>query len=242
MGTTHSNAAASIDATSLTATLSTTASSPIPEAFEAASWTPATTSSYGGDDMVTLLVGPKEQHLFAHGSYLVLQSKFFKAALGKEWVEGQTRTVKLPEEELNILAQYLDFIYRNVLPTDSITDDSRGGEVFNVLIGLFALGERLLDSTIRNAIIKEIVRFTTIGKCKHPGLVAINNIYNCTTATSPARRLMVDLYTYRGEARWLNDEMHPMFLLELGQALLLDAQRDLSSLRTRRAVAESYVI
>lgn len=97
-----------------------------------------------------------------------------------------------------MVAQYLDYAYRRVLPTDSTKDDSKDGEVFCVLTELFALGERLLDSTIRNSIIEDIIRFTKIGDCIHPGDVAISNIYDNTTTASPARRLLVDLYLYRG--------------------------------------------
>lgn len=61
--------------------------------------------------MATLLVGPEEHRVVAHKSNLSLRSAFFKAALRKEWIEGQTRTVKLPDEQRDVVAQYLDYIY-----------------------------------------------------------------------------------------------------------------------------------
>lgn len=48
--------------------------------------------------MLMMLVGIEEEQMMAHGSYLAGCSDFFRAALKKEWVEGQTRTLKLPEE------------------------------------------------------------------------------------------------------------------------------------------------
>jgi hypothetical protein len=210
--------------------------------LDATSWQPNTFATYSKNDMIILLVGSEEREFLAHGGYLSQHSSFFEAALKKEWVEGQSRIVKLLEEEPYMVAQYLDFTYTKTLPTDSTKDDSRKGEVFGVLTKLFALGERLLDSNLRNAILKEIIRFTTIGKCHHPNKTSIRDIYNCTTATSPARRLMVDLYVYRGLADWLHADMHPEFLLDLGKALMSEALRSTLPCRSRRAAAEDYMM
>jgi hypothetical protein len=55
--------------------------------------------SFEHDDAVTLLVGPARHMLLAHGSLISHRSDFFKAAPKKEWVEGQTRKIKLSEED-----------------------------------------------------------------------------------------------------------------------------------------------
>jgi len=72
------------------------------------------------DDIVTLLVGPDEQKLVVHESCITRNSDFFKAAMKKEWTEGQTRTVKLPEERLDTFITYLNYAYRETLPTENI--------------------------------------------------------------------------------------------------------------------------
>lgn len=57
----------------------------------------AAPSSFDKTDLVTLLVGPNEHEIAVYGIFLTRSSEFFKAALKKEWVEGQTRVIKLPE-------------------------------------------------------------------------------------------------------------------------------------------------
>lgn len=188
--------------------------------------------------MVTLLVGTEERQMLAHKSYLSLHSGFFKAALKKVWIEGQTRTVKLPDEEPDIVAQYLDFAYAKRLPTASKPFlDPAKGRVYEVLTELFALGERLMDSTIRNAIIKEIIRLTTAETLEglyYPGARAINNIYNCTTTASPARRLMVELYVTAGKKDWFTDDLHPAFVMDLGKGLISEVQSSTLPCRSRK--------
>jgi hypothetical protein len=201
-------------------------------------WESTTLSNYDKADMVTLLVGPEEHQLLAHKSYLSQHSDFFKAALKREWIEGQTRTVKLPDEQPDIVAQYLDYCYSKGLPTTSKSSlDPAQGLVYEVLTELFALGERLLDSNIRNAIINEIIRFTnsgTLGGLYYPGARAVNNIYNCTTSASPARRLMVELYVTAGKKDWFTDELHPAFLMDLGKELMAEVQNSSLACRSRK--------
>ena len=66
-------------------------------------------------DLVTLLVGPNEQRFVVHGSHLKSSSAFFTAALKKERLEGQERSIKLPEEDPRIFVRYIDFIYSRPL-------------------------------------------------------------------------------------------------------------------------------
>lgn len=125
-------------------------------------WQPKTTSTYDKDDIITLAVGPEKREMMAYRSY-ISKSDFFQAALKKEWTEGQTRTIKLPEEKPAVVAQYLDFIFDRGLPTRPTKVNCRDGAVYDVLDELYGLGERFLDSPLRNAIIDEKVRFTTAG-------------------------------------------------------------------------------
>lgn len=192
-------------------------------------WPAASDFLFDRSELVALLVGPDEHEMIAHKGYLSSNSEFFKAALKKEWLEGQTQKIKLPEEQPDIMAQYLGFAYGQKLPTDNTRDDCQCGEVYSVLTELYVLGERMLDSTIRNAIIKEILRFTTLqtedGQEIYPGDIAICTIYDGTCESSPVRRLLVDLCVAAGSFQWLADTTHPVYLLELGQALLKEVTK-----------------
>lgn len=83
---------------------------------------PAT--SFHPDTMVTLLVGHEEQEMTVHGDRLARNSACFRAALRQEWLEGQTRTVKLPDESQAIVQHYIEYVYSGELPANTLTKDA----------------------------------------------------------------------------------------------------------------------
>jgi hypothetical protein len=194
--------------------------------------------------MIILLVGPDEHELVAHEDYLVRHSAFFQAALKQEWAEGQTHTIKLPEEKPDLVAFYLDWLYGKGLPTDSTKRDSRNGKVYDVLADLYALGERLQDDKIRNIIIDEVVRFSNLfgretGR-NYPLDYAIITIYETTTAGSPARRLLVELFVTDGEAKWVREISQPEFLCDLATASMAELHNSGLPCRFRRVLGKDY--
>lgn len=54
--------------------------------------------------------------------FQLASSEFFKAAMKKEWAEGQTRTVSFPDDDPDDFAHYLDWMYFGNFPT-SIYDE-----------------------------------------------------------------------------------------------------------------------
>lgn len=69
----------------------------------------ADVSDTNHEDLVTLLVGPEQQKMIVDGTSLARDSGFFKAALKKEWIEGQTRTMILSEECPEVIAQQISY-------------------------------------------------------------------------------------------------------------------------------------
>ena len=181
-----------------------------------------------------------------HSSYIAV-SEFFQTALKKEWAEGQTRTIKLPSEKAELVAQYLDWVYGKGLPTRNTKNDCQKGDVYDVLTELYGLGERLLDSTLRNAIVKEMVRFTKLGGPIAetqwlPNSTATNTIYECTTATSPVRRLLVDLFVIKGKPDWVNDDLHIEFYRDLSKASLSELHASALGCRARVVQSKDYFV
>ena len=154
---------------------------------------PSLQASFDQDDAITLHVNPTEHAILAHGNFISRRSEFFKAVLKKELAEGQTRVIKLPDEDPQVLTHYLSYTYSNCLPTDIVTADFLGtfpeesDECYQLLAELYVLGERLLDETIRGALIKEILRLAKLidkdPKQYHPKGEAVNIIYRGTTAS-----------------------------------------------------------
>lgn len=187
----------------------------------------AATSSFDKTDLVTLLVGPNEHEIAVHEDFITRSSEFFKAAMKKEWVEGQTRVIRLPEEScLETLRCYLSFVYEQKLPTQSLAVGSEGfvNKPWGTLARLYILGERLLDTEIQHAVIKEMLRLCYLkdnkGSRWFPARETVTKIYDGTPAGSPARRLMVDLHVSHANGNWLKFDDHPEFLADLSKALI----------------------
>lgn len=144
-----------------------------------------------------------------HGHYLS-SSEFFTAALKKEWKEGQTRTIELPEENTKTVTQYMDFVYKGFLFSHSIQNgnDLKGANTQCELCQLYILGERVLDKILRNAIVKEQLRLMGLPDdnkcCWYPSWNSAKVVYEGTPAGSPMRRFAVDVLLTRGGAKWLD--------------------------------------
>lgn len=194
--------------------------------------------SFDQDDAVTLLVGPDEHAILAHGNYLARKYNFFKAALKKEWKEGQTRTIKLPEECPQLMSHYLNYTYSQTLPTSIFVKDFTGtfgeesADYYELLASLYVLGDRMLDQAIGAAVIKEIVRLTTLtcrdGLKYFPTKQAGNIIYRGTTDNSPARRLIVDIQVRFGTQKWLAVDCEAALLFDVARQLYQKMESNLS--------------
>jgi hypothetical protein len=187
----------------------------------------ATSYDFSAGDAVTLIVGPEQKHMLVHGTYLTRGSDFFKAALKKEWVEGETRVIKLPEEDPETMAHYMTFVYCNKLPFDGI--QPRKKEHFalrwSILIDLYVYGERFPCQVIQDAAVKEILRLTRVtcsnGSLWFPIGTNVEKVYGGTPEGSPLRRLMVDMHVIRGCKEWLGTPdayANPRFLMDVVQA------------------------
>jgi hypothetical protein len=203
-------------------------------------------------DLVTLLIGPDKHEFVVHESCITRNSDFFTAAMKKEWTEGHTRIVSLPEEYcVETFTHYLNFCYHNKLPTAAIENKAGGlfpEDRFTRLGGMYVLGERMLDKSVQHAIIREIVRLSSIrsddnaNKRSFPGAGCVTIIYNGTTAGSPARRLMVDMYVSHGGTGWQYSD-NTEFLKDFSKAFLEKtiAQKFVCDFRGREVVVENYI-
>jgi hypothetical protein len=173
-------------------------------------------------------VAPDEHKFAVHGHQLSKNSEFFTSALKNEWVEGQTRTVRLPQEDEEQMTHYLDFIHGHGLSTKhfdtfAALDSSPGAD--NSYISLFKLyvfGERMLDNNIQQAIIKEVVRLISLkndeGSSWAPSGLAINLVYEGTTSSSPARRLLVDEHINFGQTSDLDKDLPTDYIRDIAKA------------------------
>ena len=208
---------------------------------------------FDAKNVVTLLVGPEKHSMIVHSNYLARTSEFFASALKKEWAEGQTRTIGLDEETPELIAHYLDWMYTTGLPTKECWPwDPQGSKTAanDLLAELYVLGERRLDSQLRNAIIAEFIRHREplhdVARCSSfQRAGAINIIYQGTPPGSAARRLMVDLSFRSGCPRcYTADELDKAFLVDLTQIFFAAIHEPKSIEKQRLPVprAEDYQV
>lgn len=218
---------------------------------------------------VTLLVGPNEEEFLAHIHHVTRDSSFFQAEIEKERLEGQKIVIKLPGEEVEVVTHYLDFVYGEGLPIEpfgiaddisqsdesdfGIADDVNKWDFVN-LIKLYTLGERISDTTVRNAVIKEIIRLFPKGfdiyldPYDNPCLpmpMDAKIIYDGTPKGSPARRLLVDLQVSGGVYEMFDlDGYSPDYLRDLTKALLYAAENHIetSQFPRRPLKADDYLL
>jgi hypothetical protein len=193
---------------------------------------------------VTLVVGEEKHEILVHANCISSNSEFFKTALKKEWLEGQTRTITMPVDDPKTLRHYLYFTYSGKLPTTHIAvsivrELVRASTVD--LARLYILGGRLLDDVVRKAVIEELIRIPQLTKT-YPGQLAVSIIYEGTPEGDPARKLLVNTYAVNARSEWVHTGYNPVFLLDLAQEFLRKAEKDVSpqNFRKRKLMASDY--
>lgn len=186
---------------------------------------PPPSVEYTPQDLVHLIIGPDKHELVAYGHRLARTSQFFTTELEKELLEGETRTIYLPDEQVDTVLRYLDFVCEEGLPTQYTTtyDDLDAYEdAYLHLFELYTFGERVLDAEVQRAVVTETLRLSMLqssGERWLPDEQAISVIYQGTPADSPARRMLVDLQVSYGLAHNLEpDTCDPTYLGDLARA------------------------
>lgn len=151
-----------------------------------------------------------------------------------------------------MMAHYLAHVYSAVLPIHLFAQYSRNTGAVNgyeLLAELYVLGERMLDSSIREAVLKQMVQLGNsswiYSAAWAPPTKSINTIYTGTTAGSPARRLLVDLNVSFGRTDWNTADADHEFLFDLTQAMITSIQAcrgDMSLWREKDLKVENYVV
>lgn len=173
-----------------------------------------------------MIIGAAGCKVYVHEK-LIRRSDFFDRALKGEWKENQTRSVLLPDEDLDTFKSYMHWLYTGNIPTPLGSEMSKAAP-YDALTRLYGLGERLLDGEFQDRVLDTIVveareRIGPIRRLGYPGRKAVSIIYESTPDSSPARRLMVDLYVPHGTGRFNLDADFPaQFLADVAKGLMAD--------------------
>lgn len=168
--------------------------------------------------MITIRVGPENdfKDFVAHESFLKARSEFFRRALSGAWEESRSRIVKLPEDEPDIVALYLNLVYTKKLTIIRGSEEDTGEleldefksefaskvhAEFYYMFAVYVLAEKLQDGTAKNEVMTAAFERLERKKLRNGTLVqalpsrsTVEMVYAGTPENSPARRLMVALW------------------------------------------------
>ncbi|KAF2869126.1 hypothetical protein BDV95DRAFT_596788 [Massariosphaeria phaeospora] len=148
-----------------------------------------TLTDSGIDPTINIVVGSKKTfQVHKH----VLKSSPFLNNIAKSEIEA----MGLPEEKPRIFELYLHWLY-----SKNLHAKSSNPVVLGNLAKAYVLGEALSDADFQRAVMNAIIL-----NCEYnnsiPSLAIVNLIYRGTTASSPARRLMIDFFRWVAAPWW----------------------------------------
>ncbi|KAF2122073.1 hypothetical protein BDV96DRAFT_682091 [Lophiotrema nucula] len=174
--------------------------------------------------MVKIIVGKeeKQQSFTVYENIITSRSAFFCAALNGKWVESQDKIVKLPDEDPESAALYLQLIMTNKL---GIRDISK-----------LEMMKMFIDVESKNLVIHGM-----LARCRDshpgnkfyvPGSDIVRIIYAGTASKSDvARKLLIDMYAQYGSPDWFKDansleKYPPEFVMDVMMRLIETRDRE----------------
>lgn len=180
-------------------------------------------------ESVIILVGSPATTFRVNGNILGQNSEFFRAALKKEWTEGQTRVVQLPEENAATFNTYLNWVYQH----DIYLDINEGqtiqehGQYINYVLA-YALGDILMDFDFKDAVSDAFLAATYVKESGRgerggpwvPSSCVRREIYRMTPDTSLFRKMLVHRMTMATCCKLLDLEDSPQFVIDVALKLV----------------------
>lgn len=157
--------------------------------------------------MVTIWVGddPDIQEFLVHKPVLTTKSGFFEAALHIAWKEGRSNVVDLPAANPEAFKGFVHFVYTGAVFTEAAADQKPGiyDNEWERLAGLYVLGETLLASGFKDAVITAMIEKATSTSTFPTNLASF--VYANTCHGSKLRRLIVDFHVDCSAAYYLKE-------------------------------------
>jgi hypothetical protein len=167
------------------------------------------------------VVGVDQHAFYVPEKPLRQYSTFFDTALKKEWQEGKTKEVYMPEDDHDVFNIYLHWLLLGTFPCKD-PDTASDPKGFIMLAKIYCLAEKLIDPRCQNAVLDTMVLCHQKERwC--PAQTTATTIYEGTPRGSPARKLLVDMHLLRGRKDFLFDEPahnNHEFLYDLAVAFL----------------------
>ncbi|KAF2501374.1 hypothetical protein BU16DRAFT_197075 [Lophium mytilinum] len=177
-------------------------------------------SQYGfselGNTTVMVQVGAEAEAFSVHDTLLCSRSKFFAVALNGKWKESDDRIIKLPDDDPNVFRDYVAHLYFGKPSLDHYRPSNAPAD-YNAVSKLYVFAEKMQDPQCKNDITDWML--ATVNPKEgdmlyYPAPSSIRTFYSGTLASSPARRLLVDMFTNHTVGSWLKDRNLDEFPVE----------------------------
>lgn len=170
-----------------------------------------------------VVVGTKKKEFTLYTSIATRSSKFFQAAMSRDWKECQEKRVTLAEVEVNVFQGYLQW-----LNTGDITFAGLGDASATTFAKFYILGDFLDDVSFRNAVLDDLMEEACAPHLVPPART-ITLVWEQTPAECPLRKLILEIYATRSTDKVVQQFADPE--LDFPKAFIVDYIRDLVALR-----------
>ncbi|KAK5679373.1 hypothetical protein LTS10_008188 [Elasticomyces elasticus] len=147
------------------------------------------------NDLITVLVGPSEVRFTVHRDHISSKSPFFQAACGRDWIEGQEKLVRLPEQDAEAFAVYLRWVYADTLDMTALSvSDSPYHPTFLNFSKLWMLAHYLQDEALCNLAIDALIKKWVDPREGRgaPSVTTVAFVFDHTVPDSPLGKLFLD--------------------------------------------------
>lgn len=157
-------------------------------------------------------MSPNHTKIAVHKAILCSSSDFFVSALKEHWnVSQEPKVIDLSTDTLQNIRLYTHWLYTHTVPITEQTCKEQGTDgasveaTWDILAAAYVLGEKIMDTTYKNAILSKMIEVLRWLSCSPPAS-AVSLIYGGTLPNSPARRLMADVVAQEViSVSWKND-------------------------------------
>ncbi|KAK5717200.1 hypothetical protein LTR15_009089 [Elasticomyces elasticus] len=159
-------------------------------------------------DIITVLVGTEQCRFIVHKDALTIKSPFFNAACGREWIEGQEKIVRLPEQDAETFRVYLRWVYGDTLEM-TLMKEPPGYAVTPSFLNLdkaWLLSSYLQDDMLCNMITDRTIEKFQLNKSGLMAMTTLQYVFDHTPSDSPIGRLFLDGFAAASSARWFARE------------------------------------
>lgn len=149
------------------------------------------------EEIVKVFVGPDRAPFNVHRATVCAKSKFFEAALTRDWKEKKDATVNLPDMVPFEFAVFVHWMYTGEIDKEgSGFERPAEGPLYSGALAAFLAGDVLENESLRNEAVTEIISIDIDVKIL-PSESGVSRYWDKTAENSPLRRCLVDLYASR---------------------------------------------